>query len=223
MKRLICYLPKLFLKFYFKKKISDKKFSVISNDCWGAEIYKLLNRPFNTPFIGLMLMSPCYIKLLENPRYYLALPLTFKDESKYPSIQEIHDLKYFPIGTLGDTGIEIQFLHFSSSEIAAKKWERRVKRIDWDNLFIKYDCGKDYATKEHVQKLITMNYTHLLIFGNNDYGLKKVICTKKYSKNGVEQFKNCFLNFNPILWIDGNENQKDLFNLLVRKIAYKCL
>lgn len=223
MKRLICYFPKLILKSYFKKKISDKKFSIISNNCWGAEIYKLLNRPFNTPFIGLMLMSPCYIKLLENPQYYLGLPLNFKDQSKYPSIREIHHLSDFPIGMLGDTGIEIQFLHFSSKEIAAEKWERRVKRIDWDNLFIKYDCGKDYATKEHVQKVIAMNYKRLLIFGNNNYSLKKVITTDKYSKNAVEQFKNCFLNFNPILWINGNEKSKGLFNLLIRKMAYRCL
>ncbi len=223
MKKLFQYCFRAILKFYFKKITGNNKFSIISNDCWGAEIYKLLNRPFNTPFIGLMLMSPCYIKLLENPRYYLSLPLFFKGESKYFSIREIQNLSNFPIGVLGDSGIEIQFLHYSSEQTAAEKWARRVKRIDWNNLFIKYDCGKDYATKEHVNKFLSMKYEHLLIFGNDDYGFKKVIVTTKYSKNAVEQFKNCFLNFNPINWVNRKEKSYGLLNLFIRKLSYRCL
>ena len=100
------------LIFHYRMVINNKKFCIISNDCWGGEMYKLLGRPFNTPFIGLMFMGPCYIKLLENPRFYLSLPLHFKPKSKYTSMQKLNSGVDFTLSVFGNKDIEINFLNY---------------------------------------------------------------------------------------------------------------
>jgi uncharacterized protein (DUF1919 family) len=211
------------LTLYFKKKVGDSKFCIISNDCWGAEMYKLLNKPFNTPFIGLMLMGPCYIKMLENPYYYLNLTLNFADQSKYPEMQEIKSGKNFPLGILGDSEIEIHFLHYESKSEAKEKWERRIKRMDWNNLFIKYDCGKDYASKELVEKFIKLQYPNKLLFGKENFGCANVIVIKDYPFNAVKQFRSCFLNFSPVGWLKGQTFYKNRLEKRIGKLAFKYL
>lgn len=186
---------------YYRIKTSKIKFCIFSNDCWGAELYKLTGRSFNTPFIGLMLMAPCYIKLLEDPVYYLGLPLNFIKSSRYPLMQQLNAGSAYPLALLGDSDIEIHFLHYASSEIAKEKWERRVQRIDWKNLYIKFDCGKDYADKKTVEQFLALPFKNKLIFGKSDFGMKEIIVLNQYSDDAVKQFKNCFQNFNPVLWL----------------------
>jgi len=212
-----------FLLIYFRQISRNKKFCIISNDCWGAEIYKVLNRPFNTPFIGLMLMSPCYIKLLENPQYYLKLPLVFKGSSNYPSMRNLNSGISFPLATLGDSDIEIHFLHYKSEEIAKEKWDRRVKKIDWTNLFVKYDCGKDYANKDLMETFLNLPFSNKLVFGNENYGNKNVYVLKNYSTNAMVQFRNCFLNIDPINWLKRGESITNSLQKFICKIAYKYI
>jgi len=208
------------LTLYFKKIVGNKKFCIISNDCWGAEMYKLLNRPFNTPFVGLILMGPCYIKMLEDPRHYLNLPLNFEESSKYPQMQEIKSGINFPLAVLGDSGIEIHFLHYKSKLEAKEKWERRLNRIDWDNLFIKYDCGKDYASKELVERFINMPYPNKLIFGKENFGNNKVIVIKDCPYDAVKQFRSCFLSFSPVGWLKDETIYRNSLQKLIGKLAF---
>jgi uncharacterized protein (DUF1919 family) len=208
---------------YFKKRIGNRKFCIISNDCWGAELYKLLDRPFNTPFIGLMLMSPCYIKMLENPQYYLNQPLNFKNESRYPEMQEIKSGINFPLATLGDSDIEVHFMHYHSRDEANSKWCRRSKRMDWGNLYVKYDCGKDYSSKEDIDTFTKMNYGNKLLFGKEKFGNIQMFSVKKYNINGRKQFKNSFLHFDPIGWLEGKPLYNNPFQKLIGRLAYRYL
>jgi uncharacterized protein (DUF1919 family) len=207
----------------FKRQIGDKKFCIISNDCWGAELYKLLDRPFNTPFVGLMLMSPCYIKMLQKPSFYLSQTLVFKKESRYPEMQEIESGKNFPLATLGESDIEIHFLHYKTIEEAKEKWNRRVSRIDWENLFVKYDCGKDYASVDTVHAFNELEISNKLIFGKEDFGFKEVTVIRDYPKNAVKQFRSCFLTFSPVGWISGDKEYKSIFQKFIGKLAFKYL
>jgi uncharacterized protein (DUF1919 family) len=208
---------------YFKKRIGNRKFCIISNDCWGAELYKLLDRPFNTPFIGLMIMSPCYIKLLQNPQYYLNEPLNFKSESRYPEMQQIKSGINFPLATLGDSDIEVHFMHYLSADEAKSKWSRRCKRMDWGNLFIKYDCGKDYASTKDIETFIRMNYGNKLLIGKERPGNIELFIIKEYNLNGRKQFKNCFLHFDPIGWLKGKPDYSNLLRKKIGQLAYRYL
>lgn len=214
---------KIILILYFKNYLGKKEFCIISNDCWGAELYKILDRPFNTPFIGLMLMGPCYIKLLEDFKYYLNLPLNFIDNSKYGEMQVIKSGTNFPLGVLGDSGIEVHFLHYKSKEEAKDKWQRRLIRIDWDHLFIKYDCNKDYADKATVEKFIKMRYANKLIFGKENFGFKEVVLVEHCAYNAVKQFRSCFLNFSPVGWLKGETMYKTWSKKYIGKLTSQFL
>lgn len=61
----------------------NRDFVIVSNNCWGAEIYKRLELEYNTPFVGLMIYGPDYIKLLENFDYYIDRELSFISVSKW--------------------------------------------------------------------------------------------------------------------------------------------
>ena len=34
--------------------VRDRPFTIVSNNCWGAELYPLLGRPYETPFVRLV-------------------------------------------------------------------------------------------------------------------------------------------------------------------------
>lgn len=62
-----------------KSKLTNKDFTIISNNCWGAFVYQKFNLQYNTPFVGLFLFAPDYIKLLKNFENMINNKLTFID------------------------------------------------------------------------------------------------------------------------------------------------
>ncbi len=87
-------------------------------------------------------MPDDYIKLINNLKYYfLECDLKFIDcnNSKYKDYLKYKDERFgsYPIGLLDD--IEIHFLHYANEKEAKEKWNRRCKRVNWDNLILKFD------------------------------------------------------------------------------------
>ena len=62
------------LKFFFhaiqyiieRSRIGNNKFIIVSNNCFGSELYSSTKRNYNTPFVGLILYPDCYIRFLKN-------------------------------------------------------------------------------------------------------------------------------------------------------------
>jgi uncharacterized protein (DUF1919 family) len=135
------------------------EFSVISNNCWGAEVYKTRGIPYSTPFVGLFLHADCFLALLRDFRHTIQLPIRFTQRSRYSSAP----LPY-PVGLLGDT-IEIHFQHYASPQEAAEKWARRVQRItpEDDRLFFKMD-DRDGCTPEHLKEFHRLPFRHKISF-----------------------------------------------------------
>lgn len=163
-----------------------------------------------------MLMAPCYAKLLDDPHKYLSFPLKFINESKYDEMKKIGSGTSFPLATLGDSEIEIHFLHYENENQALTAWKRRVERIDWGNIFVKFDCGKDYSTEEIANYILSLPYKNLIVFGPGEYFSGKIISVKKYSINALIQFYNCFADFNPFIWLLKKDVSKE--NLFERKV-----
>ena len=101
--------------------------------------------PYLTPTVGLFFYAPDYIKFVENLKYYLETELKFSDYSKYDEVNEIRLKNAYPIGVIDD--VEIQFLHYRSENEAHSKWTRRVQRVNYDNLYLKFD-DRDLSTPE---------------------------------------------------------------------------
>ena len=117
--------------FNFKEYINLKnsRISIISNNCWGGIIYATLGLECLSPFKNLFIEESQYIQLLRDMKYYLQCPLKF---SRF-AIDRISNICY-PVMDIG--GLEIHCNHYTDPDEAREMWDKRYKKINWDNLFI---------------------------------------------------------------------------------------
>ena len=203
----------LFKKHYSKKDIEllkDTNFVIISNNCWGGEVYQWLERPYNSPFIGLGIKGNCYLKIVSNFDYYMSLPIKFTTKSKYPD-REIN----YPLGILDD--IEIHFTHYNTEEEAKTKWERRTARMleetNKDNYIFKM-CDSWYASEQNFKDFNELPLKNKLSFSINAYDklnlknhyqiLERDKKDKNKVPNGVKLFKITFIYLNLFKWKKNN-------------------
>lgn len=121
-----------------RKRLKYPTFTIISNNCWAGHCYRYFQVPYNTPTIGLYFFPKEYIKFVSNLEYYLNIDLHFINvvDSKHHEVLEERGETHCPIGVLDD--IEIIFLHYKTEQEAYEKWNRRKKRMDWNNLYFKF-------------------------------------------------------------------------------------
>lgn len=148
-------------------RLKEKAFVLISNNCWGYELYTTLGRKYNTPFVGLFLFPECYIRFLEQFETCIKSKIKFINGSKY-----VAGISKYPIGLLcGD--IEIHFMHYSSEGEALEKWNRRIDRLrqainSHIPLFMKF-CDRDGCTKEHIARFHALPFRNKLSIGINPF------------------------------------------------------
>lgn len=179
-----------------RERLVNKDFTIISDNCWGGQIYQELNIPYNTPFVGLFIFSPDYIKLLENLEYYLNLELRFVKNSKYGNFK-------YPIGILDD--VEIHFLHYFSEEEAKEKWERRAKRINWSNILVKMNDA-DLCDLSLIKRYDSLDYYKVFFSAKKIDNIKSLVYLEDlekygYVKNGKDM-KVYRKYFDVVEWIN---------------------
>ncbi|MCM1233063.1 MAG: DUF1919 domain-containing protein, partial [Ruminococcus flavefaciens] len=110
--------------------------TIITDDCWGGYVYHYLGLEFSSPLINMLWDKKEYIEFITDPLFYLQTELTMVREG---------DLKsgFYPVGKLGKNGkyVEIKFIHNADFNEAKQQWDRRKKRINKDNLFVKMGCS----------------------------------------------------------------------------------
>ena len=128
-----------------RMRLRNKSVSIVCSNCWGGFMCRYFHLAFNTPFIGLFVMAPDYIEMLENPDL-LGRPLRFIDrsQSRYPEQIAAQPHEY-PIAVLDGTDLEIHFLHYPDVETARAKWTRRVRRLDWNNAIVAFHDGDGFT------------------------------------------------------------------------------
>lgn len=152
-------------------RLKKKKFTIISNNCWGGYIYRCFNLQYQSPTVGLFIMPDDYIRFINNLEHYIndcKLKFIKPEESKhYKELKGHEHFGEYPIGILDD--VEICFMHYKTEKEALEKWTRRARRINWDNLIIKF-CDQNGCTAKHIEQF------------NNNSKYKKMICftAKKY-------------------------------------------
>lgn len=189
------------------EKLNGKNFVIIANNCWGGQVYQWYNRPYNTPFVGLFLYGPCYLKLLDNFEHYMARELVFIDKSRYPNRP-----KTYPVGQLDD--IEVHFTHYKTEEEAGNKWNKRrvrmLKEMDFDNYYFKI-CDRELVTPEHLKAFHKLPYKNKVSFAITDYpflvGKNHIVVHESHKNNGKfvpdgkRLFKLTFNYFNVTKWL----------------------
>lgn len=131
-----------------RQRLNRCDFSIISNNCWGGSVYRYFGLPYQSPTAGLYFFASDYVRFSANLRHYLALPLEFIDarESSHYDVLKKRGEVNKPIALIDD--VEIVFLHYPTAKDAAEKWCRRVDRINWDNLFIKFSQMNSCTDKD---------------------------------------------------------------------------
>ena len=183
-------------------RLKNKKVTIISNNCWAGIFYRNNNLEYLSPTLGLFFMAKEYIKFIYNIKYYIQKDITFisVNESKYASY--LKKLNYnSPIGVIED--LEIMFLHYKSEEEAKEKWERRKKRIDWENIIYKFS-DQNMCTYEELKKFEEFDAKNKICFTTRKYSDINSIQIKKYknSENVSDDIKSYKRYFNVYKFIN---------------------
>ena len=128
---------------YFRKKLTNKDFTILCPNCIGGVVYHRLGCRFLSPTINMWLVAPDFVRFLLHLDAYLALPLVFVDSVPCP------------VAVLGGgelPEIRLNFNHAKSEDEARDAWERRKNRIRKDNLYIMMYM-LDGVTEEEVHAL----------------------------------------------------------------------
>jgi len=198
------------------KKLINKDFVLVSRNCWGGQVYQWLNLPYNTPFVGLFLFGPCYMKLLRNFDDYIKMELNFCEISKYPDAYNNH-----PIGVLGD--IEIHFQHYESIDEARQKWNRRKERMlkcDKSNYFFSI-CDRRGITNSDIAEFHKMEFKNKISFSFKKIkgltNLQHIKFIQDFTKkngtppNGRKRFKLTFLYFDLVRYLNTGNVERTRF------------
>ncbi len=150
-------------RFFVKRSVKNKNFSVISNNCWAGRLYQYLDMPYLSPTAGLYFFAPDYIKFVSDLRRYLDIPLRFikPEESKYYEEIKKRNQTDKPIGILDD--VEIVFLHYKTQEEAEEKWNRRKERINFDNIIIKFS-RMNLCTEKEIDAFCNLPFENKFVF-----------------------------------------------------------
>ncbi|MET3604677.1 uncharacterized protein (DUF1919 family) [Sphaerotilus sulfidivorans] len=202
-----------------KQKLRNEKFIIVSNNCWGYELYQHTDRSYNTPFVGLFLLPDCYIGVLENFDECMNSDIEFLERSRY-----IFPVNY-PVGLLCGK-FEIHFLHYSSKEEAEIKWRRRVARLKEDRkmgakIFVKM-CDRDDCSGMHLEKFHAMQFDGKISFGIKDFpSADHVFCPKLINKDkneiidGLSLYRRRYRCFDIVKWIcEGRVNHSKFSKLI---------
>ena len=134
--------------------------TIFANNCWGGITYYYLFLEFCSPLVNMFQSDNDYIKFLLRPQHYMEQPLYLK-EYRYGVVLD----RDYPVCSCDD--INLYFNHYESFEDAVSCWERRKKRINWDNLFVMM-----YTEDEEIAR----------VFSELPY--KKKICFVPFESNG---------------------------------------
>lgn len=209
---------------YESRRLKRKPYVIISNNCWGYELYQATGREYNTPFIGLFLFPDCYLRLLENFEDCIAQELQFKEQSKYYAQK-----KHYPIGVLGDD-IEIHFLHYSSEAEARTKWSRRVERMQLARaagaeLYVKL-CDAENCGQSELARFHALPFSHKLSLGFQAFKHPRHLHIPFLGNkagtalvDGAKLFKKRYSYFDVTQWLLTGEITKTICSRLLGFIA----
>lgn len=194
------------INFSYRRRLKNPNFTIISDNCWGGKVYQELGISYTSPFVGLFIFSPDYLKLVKSFKKYMSYDLVFKKDSIHISN---FDNRY-PIADLGD--VEIHFLHYSSENEAREKWNRRKSRVHWNNLFFKMN-DNDKGSYELLKEFDNLSLKGKIIFSSKNYtDLKNLIFFRHNQDDesvGID-LKTYRKYFDAVNWL--NAGGEDLSN-----------
>ena len=138
--------------------------SVVSDNCWGVAYTKQLGKLYNTPFFSIYIVTPDYVRLLENWEEYIAKdPVAQEDEG---ATRHYKTSRKYPVLLLGD--VELHFAHEKhGAREAIRKWNERRQRMD-ENLIVKMD-DRDKFTVDLGKRFLKTSFANKRLYISQRY------------------------------------------------------
>lgn len=183
-------------------RIKNKNLTIISNNCWGGIFYRDNNLKYLSPTCGLFFIGQEYIKFIYNLNKYIGI-----DEIKFINVSEskyndyLNKIQYNGIiGKIDD--LEICFMHYKSEKEVLEKWNRRKKRINWNNILYKFN-DQNFCRYEDLKKFNEFKADKKISFTAKKYDEFDTIQIKKYEKHeyvldDIKSYKRYFNMYNYI-------------------------
>lgn len=193
-------------------KVKESRISIISDNCWGGLTYHSLGLQFNSPFINMFSSEESYIKLLENFEYYMSQPLELLGE------QWEEGLKWnYPVMGWGD--VQLHFNHYNSEESAVSSWNRRIERMNYENLLVEMRI----YSKEALDRFLALPFRYKVALTLLDCDEPNVISLGRYNYYSQKFTNETFWAFiNNMASIKGNECKVyDILKLLNHEENYR--
>jgi uncharacterized protein (DUF1919 family) len=198
-----------------RSHLHDKPFAIISNNCWGYELYNALGREYNSPFVGIFFFAECYLQFLENFDTYLDADLQFIRTSRHSP-----GPFNYPIGLLRGQ-VEIHFLHYTREEEALGVWNRRVARLREAirarvPLFVKF-CDRYHCTNNHMARFHALPFENKISIGIKPFDAHTHLCQPNlkdaggdFVVDGVTLYWKRYHYFDVSAWIATGEVRQSL-------------
>lgn len=140
-----------------RKKLENHEFSIISSDCTAGCVCKDLKEQMRSPTRNFYFNADGYIKFCQHLEYYLSLPLT---DDLEPVETE------YLTAMCGD--VRLFLVHYGTIDQAKEEWERRKRRVNYDNLFFLMN-DRNACTEEHIAEFDALPYPNKVCFTHKEY------------------------------------------------------
>ena len=182
-----------------KTRLKYDDFTIISNNCWGGCCYEYFGMQKLSPTIGAYFFADDYVKFCSDLKYYFSQQLkiiSVSDSSHYEAIKKQNNAKAI-IGKLDD--VEIIFLHYADEKTVLEKWNRRVKRINWDRLILKFSYQNE-CNDELVKEFLKIeDYPKFVLVGSSiTHDSNEIIFKRSIGKETVDETVNFDRFINPV-------------------------
>ena len=185
--------------------LKNPEFTIISNNSWSNAVYRRLNYLYQTPFVGTQIPDECYSRLIANLQEYVNSPLNFVTETQYGFTSESDEEKMPIIGLLGKD-VEIHFYQENTEQEVLENWQKRIAKINWENLHVCYCCSDRLAKEKQVKYLQEFEELDLIskvAFTSLPFPqYQTAVYLPEYTNHGYELFKVTAKNFGIIDWLN---------------------
>ena len=191
----------------YSKKNGKKEITILTPNCVAGEIYNILGLKFNSPTINCSFSKKSdFVKFCLNLREYCeAEPVIVDHEGVCPVME---------INPRGLDAIHIRWVHDTDDKVVIENWNKRKKRIDFDNLFI--ICDFKFLSNDEIQKLCNIRTKNTIVFTNCELNIEKTYFVKSWeNKKKITKY-----NFKKLNGLYGFQEFFDFVEFLTKEEGY---
>lgn len=170
-----------------RKKLTNKNFTILSNNCIGGFLYQDFELPYLSPTVNLYISPKDFVKFCKDIKKYVNL------EMKEGTDETVN----CPIGVIED--IKIYFVHYKTFKEGKEKWDNRKKRINYQNIYCMMTdrntvyCNPEVCEEEVIYEFDSLPIKNKVVFTSKKFDLNSVHYLPKY-KNKVVEVATDYIN-----------------------------